>query len=681
MVILMYSIVSFSQKSKQPFYAYYTHINTNETFEKSSPTGEYADIIVNLPIGKLVFWRGTSYLPKWQTSKGEWILPELVKRIGDGTATMPDRVNTFSHVSIIHSSTDSIVVHWRYLPEFKLTAYPFSHKGFDTRSFVDEYFYIYPTGNVRRLLVKGTARIDDYKSNENVASQLLTLQENGVLVGLLKLSQSNTKPLLSKFNSPINNTSDSHLITQFSFNENAGDSTLETINKSKYEVEGNKTLWKKGIKGSCLEFDGYYSTIKTKPFLPRNTDELTISTWIAIGAYPWNWVPIIQSGNKQGFFLGINAYGYPSFRVLIKDSVYEMLSKVHLETFKWYNLTATYSEKNGYMNLFINGVSTESLQIPKGMQIEFGEQGMQVGRSTAQLKPTDAVRKERTYESSFGFDGLIDEIKIYSTKRTATQIESDFQSLLSKNKVALKVDMEKRHFPIVQPSNHFRAYYTHLKYYETWDNLWRFGNYPDVVVEFANNPSKFIFWHGTSNIPMLVNDKNQWFTNEFNETWNKSGGEGCMEPMSDKENYTSHVRIIEQSPARVVVNWRVALMDVNHHVYANFDTASGWGDWMDWYYYIYPDGVAVKKMRLFTHGELNHEWQESIVLMDENRRPDDVLEKTPVFISIDTAGKETLYNWVTKPPTTVNFKDALVHKTNLKSDWDVYTITIVRDKY
>ena len=30
------------------------------------------------------------------------------------------------------------------------------------------------------------------------------------------------------------------------------------------------------------------------------------------------------------------------------------------------------------------------------------------------------------------------------------------------------------------------------------------------------------------------------------------------------------------------------------HVVANYDQETGWGDWADWYYYIYPDGVAVK---------------------------------------------------------------------------------------
>jgi hypothetical protein len=57
-----------------------------------------------------------------------------------------------------------------------------------------------------------------------------------------------------------------------------------------------------------------------------------------------------------------------------------------------------------------------------------------------------------------------------------------------------------------------------------------------VVVEFDTSPVNFIFWSGVGYIPMLVNDMGQWYSNEFNETWNKTGGEGCQEPMSDEAN-------------------------------------------------------------------------------------------------------------------------------------------------
>ena len=82
---------------------------------------------------------------------------------------------------------------------------------------------------------------------------------------------------------------------------------------------------------------------------------------------------------------------------------------------------------------------------------------------------------------------------------------------------------------------------------------------------------------------MNVNERNQGYSNEFNETWGKSVGQGCQKPMSDKSSAYSHVRVLENTPAREVVHWRFPLLDVEH-VMANFDEKTGWSDWSDWYY-------------------------------------------------------------------------------------------------
>ena len=44
--------------------------------------------------------------------------------------------------------------------------------------------------------------------------------------------------------------------------------------------------------------------------------------------------------------------------------------------------------------------------------------------------------------------------------------------------------MDRARLPRFDTGGRFGAFYTRLKYYEVWDNLWRFGPYPDVVVGF-----------------------------------------------------------------------------------------------------------------------------------------------------------------------------------------------------
>ena len=71
------------------FYAYYTKVDSGRSFEHTSRTGPYADIVVKLDKGKFVFWRGSSYLPYWQTSRGKWFVEEVIERKGDGPAERP----------------------------------------------------------------------------------------------------------------------------------------------------------------------------------------------------------------------------------------------------------------------------------------------------------------------------------------------------------------------------------------------------------------------------------------------------------------------------------------------------------------------------------------------------------------------------------------------------------------
>ena len=104
-----------------PLFAYHTKLATGADFERYSRTDAHPDIVVQLaePPGRLVFWRGASYLPYWETSEGKFALEAIVPRQGDGDATRPDRVNAFSRVWLVEDKPDRVTVCWRYLPEFQ----------------------------------------------------------------------------------------------------------------------------------------------------------------------------------------------------------------------------------------------------------------------------------------------------------------------------------------------------------------------------------------------------------------------------------------------------------------------------------------------------------------------------------------------------------------------------------
>jgi hypothetical protein len=98
-VICIVVLVASDSALAGKFRAYYTKIDSGQAFEKYSRTGPYADIVVELGQGKFVFWRGSSYLPYWETGEGKWFVDEVIPRSGDGPRQRPDKVNTYSRVA------------------------------------------------------------------------------------------------------------------------------------------------------------------------------------------------------------------------------------------------------------------------------------------------------------------------------------------------------------------------------------------------------------------------------------------------------------------------------------------------------------------------------------------------------------------------------------------------------
>lgn len=106
--------------SQVNFGAYYTKVNAGQDWEAYSRTGNHADVVVKLSAagGELIFWRGSSYLPYWKTSRGRWNFPEIIPRTGNGSNAMPDKANVYSHADIIQNNPDEIIIQWRYLSSF-----------------------------------------------------------------------------------------------------------------------------------------------------------------------------------------------------------------------------------------------------------------------------------------------------------------------------------------------------------------------------------------------------------------------------------------------------------------------------------------------------------------------------------------------------------------------------------
>ncbi len=241
------------------------------------------------------------------------------------------------------------------------------------------------------------------------------------------------------------------------------------------------------------------------------------------------------------------------------------------------------------------------------------------------------------------------------------------------------------------PDMGFGAAYTKLGFTGNWDNdagspsdvwndNWQVGDHPDVVVNFDGTSNKWVFWRGTNFIAHLVSENGAWYSNEFNETWGAPGMcSGGAEPMSDKQNRFAHVKIIENTPARVVVLYRFALIDNCYNLVNREDQPGGWADFSDWYYYIYPDGLAAQKNTLWSgkdHGK--YEYQETMIIHSPGSSPYDNLEGENCVTLANLEGENNSYS-LPMPPTDEPFGsppvNANIQLVNFKdTDQDAFTI-------
>jgi len=690
------------------FGAFYTKLNSGEEFEKYSRTGPYADIIVDLGADKgvVVFWRGTSYLPYLKTSAGEkTFFSEVIPRKGDGDEVMPDRTNHYSVVKIIENTPEKVVVHWRYLPEF-IGGNP--HTNVDAARFCEEYFAFTPDGIVTRTIRKGEEKIDDWKDPSNLLTQRLKISSKGIKV-VKEIPAKKSYVASAIEGNPVVGRSVVEPAVWFKFDEAKGDITTESKSGIEVVIPGNKTQWRKGVSGTAVQFDGHKNFV-TFPAenAPDIKEAITLEGWAAMAAYPWSWTTIVQQmddvdeirefevdenraipwnkrfkvryqkENDTGYFLGINGMGQAGFKIRVNGLWEELISDRTLKKDVLYHFAATYEKSTGKMLLYINGKLDAEKQIAQAdIETSFKDIFVAKGKDRAQIAPV----RHNTFPAPYTFDGIIDEVKIYTLALGADEIEQSY--LNYNNAPETKADMEVREIPTGDDLGRFGAQYTFLDFYESWENLWRTGEHADVVVQFEDNPSKVIFWRGLSYIEMMANELNQFYSNEFNETWSTSGGNGCQEPMSDKGVYAAHARIIENTPARVVIEWRFALHDVNY-VLANYVDETGWGDWASWYYYIYPDGITVKTQQLWSSGEeLNHEWQESMAIIGPNQHPHDIIsrKKTLTFVGLD--GSSVNFDWINKPPTSKEVSEKAKGKPiqiiNYTGEFD--PVTIVQENH
>lgn len=438
-----------------------------------------------------------------------------------------------------------------------------------------------------------------------------------------------------------------------------------------------------GVAGGALEFDGYTTRIvRPAKGVPHLGNSFTVSAWVALNNYPWNWVPIVDQSedNQVGYFFGIDAFGHVGFEVAVDGIWQRLVTTRTLPLKKWAHVTAIYSGDSG-LSICVDGEPAGTLIAP-GHFWQATHADLLVGQVREPLPPFPAWLSHPQDPVVYSLDGNLDEVQILDH---AVSAEQDHAAVVAAH--APQNDV----IPYaVLPSGPagagpFGAMYASLDYDPAWDRLRRIGPDSDVVVRFDRSPMRLVFWQGTNYIPAWVTENGKWYTDEFLETWGPDcPGAGDCEPMSDKQERYSHASILASSPARAIVHWRYALAEARNYAGGHADPLTGWFDWADEYWTVYPDGAAVRKQVLWSSAiDTPHEWQETIIINGPGERPEDDIEPDALTLE-NMAGATATYHWEPKtdhsfsrprgPATLDEPKDANIQIVHLKSKENPFQI-------
>jgi hypothetical protein len=397
-------------------------------------------------------------------------------------------------------------------------------------------------------------------------------------------------------------------------------------------IEGNFE-WTEGVAGKGLRLDGFTTRIiRNGKNVKKPGTEFSVDAWIALGEYPLNWCPVIttESDEVKGYRLMIGPYGQVSFECAISEQWISCTSADEIIPLRqWMNITAVYTAQKE-LSLYVNGEQVTSVAITGSIIFPL-QSGCILGMVAIPQRPSNTIRTWGTVPAYFGLDGIMDEVKVLDKALTDDQVKTSFLKVKTK-----APDIQPRRLPSVSKKpGHFGAYYTKLTYYPGWDNLWPVDQDPDIVVCFDNNPSQLIFWRGIRYGPAWVSENENWMADQSLETWGtgKNDTEGCFEHMQDRHCRFSHVRIIENNEARAVVHWRYAPVSSYDHTWLP-DPKTGWECWVDEYYYIYPDGSAIRKVS-WNKGTTGRalQLQESLPLTQPGQKGEDVIENSYVNVA------------------------------------------------
>jgi len=638
------------------FFAFYTALDGVEDMP-AQITGPYADVVVNVEQagGRLVFSRATSYRPVWITEDAAVGLPHLAEVRGPCPADERfDRSNAYAWARVLSESADEIRVGWRYAPVLD---------GTPPDAFVHEVWSIDPSGRVTRVHRPTTPTITAWRDPNHRTVQTLQLSAQGVDV-LETTAPMEPSAAPAPDAAPVVDPAVAPVL-HWRFDEGQGDVTRDAVSGRVARIDGQGAPWRPGVSGHALAFDGYTASVRVDGDPDLSFDRFTVSARVALGARPWSEAAVVRTlSDGAPVVLGVDPHGRPW--AMLGGA--EVRGDDPIALSRWTHLAAAFDGET--LALTVDGepigqVAASAPDVVAGLQF-----GMNVDESPA----SDAVRWDDTGEfhhfaNRTGIEGWIDEVMIHDRALDDVELAMLADPLVPVDDAAPV--LPPRHTPGPDGvADRFGAVLDPLRWHPLWDDLWRVEEGDDVVVRFDDRPGAFVYWRGTVHGMNAVADVGRWMTDQSVEMVVPERHptiRTLAEHMSDKAARRSHVRVIENTDARVVVHWRYATTDV-------FDTNLHQRGYVDELHTIYPDGVAVRQVRYWLVPEepieFFHDFQ---VLLEPGQRAEDVVPWTAVTYA-NLAGDTADLTWPIAAEARPPINPSNIVRINFDGPWDVVGI-------
>lgn len=639
------------------FFAYYTHAASSS----GEYVGKYSDLVVVIGKGRLEFTRANQYLPVWRTAGGAQRVADLFPDRD------PDPDCLYNYVRLVENDSDRIVVEWRYFkdiaPLLKANRELDSLNPHGITGAVHEWFVVHPDGRVEREVREAAGtRFQDWADPRLASRQSLTLTDAGIESGTLEPGKKPPfYPRPAVAGAAVKDRPElPRPAHRWTFDEGMKpheDKIVDVATGADCPIAGLSTLFMKGVSGAALALDGYYTDVSTKAE-SRSHNALSVEAWVALDVYPYNDAPLVhqsQGFGKEGWYLGVDAYGHPFLTVA---GVTVKAQQIVLPLHAWTHVAATFG--GGKMRLYVDGREAASADFAE--TVTTPSTPILIGRNNEKNRCTDAVRGKRSnLEFVYGVQGLLDEVSIYDEALSAEQVARAYKTLVPSDRTS---SLRKGVLPgEVGPSKRFGAAYKTLPFSDVWDPLWRDLPGTEIVVKFDRIPCSVVYWRGTNFAPNWVTDNNRWMADQSSEI---GGPHGCSEHMADKQVRHCHARIIENTPARAVIHWRYPCVDVGY-------VSKSPRNWTDEYHTIYPDGVGVRSV-VWNAGGKTPGFQDIQFLTNPGESALDVMNLQAMTVG-NLKGESRALIW--GPPTQVpknTLPDACIEVLNSKSQYKVFAV-------